>query len=262
MTTRPDDYMMRAANALPHSDPDPVEATVESIMADRKVGRKYAYAILRQMQQERYAGAPVPNNQRERVLSILYRSDGEIRTSNELMESLQQEGYAIDGHDATKVLWSLQKTNHVRFREHQNPKYLYGIALTAQGKADAKKIVTRKPEVEEIHATIEPVVEKEPEVEVGIVQAVGGPYSEDAILVPVPDEPEPPLAFYPWPNGMGDAFRLVRDRAIKAQKLNAAAKLLEEAGEDDMVLALMGKTDFTPLEQEVIEILKLYGEID
>jgi Fe2+ or Zn2+ uptake regulation protein len=61
-----------------------------------------------------------------------------------------------------------------------------------------------------------------------------------------------------WP-----MFRAIRDRYTRAQKLNAAAKLLEEAGgQDEMVLTLMGETEFTQLEEEVLELLKKCGEIE
>ncbi len=71
-------------------------------------------------------------------------------------------------------------------------------------------------------------------------------------------EPEPTwtldLSAYP-------AIKAVRDRAIRATKINAAVKLLEEAGEDEIALNLMTKTDFSPLESEIIAILRELKEI-
>jgi hypothetical protein len=61
-----------------------------------------------------------------------------------------------------------------------------------------------------------------------------------------------------WPT-----FRAIRDRYNRALKLNAAAKLLEEAGgQDEMVLTLMGETEFTTLENEVLELLKKFEEVE
>ena len=69
-------------------------------------------------------------------------------------------------------------------------------------------------------------------------------------------EPVAEWSISEWPE-----LTKIRDRANRAQKLNAAAKLLEEAGEDDMVLALMAKTEFTPLEQEIVSLLRYFKEI-
>lgn len=253
-----DQYIQRAANALPHRDPDAVAVTVEDIMRERGVGKRYAYSILRQMATEQYAEAEVPTNQRERVLAILYRSDGSIPNSRDLMLALQEEGYAIDGHDTTKVLWSLQKTNHVKFREHQNPKYLYAIRLTAQGKADGRKYAT-KPK----HEPVEEALEAIPFDELPEGMSIYAEPTTVELSVPVQAETVPVQRAKPWTLDMEGfpAFREIRDRARKAQKLTEAAKLLEEAGEDEMALNLIGKTEFTPLEEEVIEILKRYEEI-
>ena len=69
----------------------------------------------------------------------------------------------------------------------------------------------------------------------------------------------------PWPKGNLDgwpAFRDIRIRATKSEKLTQAARLLEEAGEDEMALTLLGRTEFTPLELEVAALLRAFGELE
>lgn len=231
-----------------------VNQTVEDIMRERKVGKRWAYAILRQQTEEKATQAPVPHNQRERVLEILYRSDGFIRDSRMLTKALHDEGSEIDGHDTTKVLWSLQKTNHVKFREHQNPRYLYAIKLTDQGKRDGHRLVqARAVDDNELlpaddagtMSTVEAVEE-----------AYGVKYAEPVVEAPPAPQPEPPkglsLASYP-------AINDLHERSLKAQKLAEAARLLEEAGEDDLALNLMGKTEFSTLEREVLDVFEKLG---
>lgn len=228
-----------------------VSQTVEDIMRERKVGKRWAYAILRQQTEEKATQAPVPHNQRERVLEILYRSDGYIRDSRMLNKALHDEGYEIDGHDTTKVLWSLQKTNHVKFREHQNPRYLYAIKLTDQGKTDGHRLVTKAPP-----APPEPeppaVVEEQPREEAVSLAVAAVVVPEEQEIIPVPAEPSLSLASYP-------AINDLHERSLKAQKLAEAARLLEEAGEDDIALNLMGKTEFTALEREVLDVFDKLG---
>lgn len=290
--THPDDYTMRAANALPHRDRDPIDLTVESIMAERGVGKKRAYAIVRELSAARYEDAVVPTNQRERVLAMLWRADGSVADSKLLMEALQQEGYAIDGHDTTKVLWSLQKTGHVKFREHQSPKYLYAIRLTDLGKADGRKYATNGKTVpvqaevaEETPDVFNPQqgwIEEAPEVRdestvtveedgsitqhtrvvTDFVVAATALQQEINDLGAGAPEPEPTV---PWVRGnMGGwpTMREVRDRARKVTKIREAAALLEEVGEDDAVLALLDKIEFTPLEEEVVQLLRFLKEIE
>jgi len=240
-----DPYTNRAANAIPNPDIDITTQTVEDIMRERGVGKRYAYSILKQMSEEQNTSDAVPDNQRERILAVLYR--GGINNSQELKAALHHDGYEINGHDTVKVLWSLQKTGHVKFRERQSPRMLFAIRLTDLGKTDGRKYATR------------PIKEVEL-VEVSVVAEPPAPtwtVTEQEV-----NEGQPGL---PWIAGnMKDwpALLDLRDRANRAKKLNAAAKILEEAGEDDMVLALMAKTDFTPLETEVIRLLEYLKEIE
>jgi DNA-binding transcriptional ArsR family regulator len=75
-------------------------------------------------------------------------------------------------------------------------------------------------------------------------------------------EPEPVTpwgdhAMLGWP-----LLRAIRDRHNKAIKIKAALALLEEVGEDDAVLALLDKVTFTPLEEEVVQLLRFLKEIE
>jgi hypothetical protein len=53
----------------------------------------------------------------------------------------------------------------------------------------------------------------------------------------------------------------IRDRARKEAVLTQAARLLEEAGEDDIALTVMGRTEYTDLELEVKTMLHSIGEV-
>jgi hypothetical protein len=56
-------------------------------------------------------------------------------------------------------------------------------------------------------------------------------------------------------------IRSIRDRARKESVLAQAAKLLEEAGEDDIALTVMGRTEYSDLELEVKTMLASIGEV-
>ena len=56
-------------------------------------------------------------------------------------------------------------------------------------------------------------------------------------------------------------IQALRDRHARAKKINEAVKLLEEVGEDDAALSLMGKVEFTDLEWEVMALLEKLGVI-
>lgn len=242
-----DRHIHRSANAVPNDDPSIESLTVDQIMRDRGVGKRYAYQILRQMTEDLHADVQVPQGQRDRVLSVLYRSDGKMKNLTLLVEALHQDGFKIDAHDTAKTLWSLQKTGHVKFREHTKPRTLYAIRLTDEGWAAGRDLNTIKLEV-----PAEPTIFEEDE-EVPV------------IITELPTEITVDIRGRPWPKGdLTDwpAFQAIRNRAIKAKKLNAAAKLLEDVGEDGLALTIMAKTEFTNLEEEVIRLLQHLGEIE
>lgn len=253
-----DNYIRRAANALPNKHEDATALTVEQIMRERGVGRRQAYFRLRQMRGEQDTQVPVPANQRDRVLVTLYRANGSITDSRVLTQALHEGGYNIDGHDTTKTLWSLQKTNHVKFRERSNPRYLYGIHLTAQGKAEGKRLTTEKKQEEEAPEPI--TVESEPVIPTEVLK----PFFPEPYQYQYEPEPEPePEPLTPWIKGdLPPALRELRERWLKATKLYAAAQLLEAAGEIEVAVSLYDKTKFTELEEEVIDLLRHLKEIE
>ena len=218
-----------------------VMMTVDQIMREQGVGKKRAFMIRRRLSEEAH-DEPVPNNQRERVIDFLQRK--KVRTSNDLTRELQGEGYAIDDHDATKVLWSLQKTGHVKFRERPHG-LLYAIRLTEAG-ADYETTSSVMPKA---------YVEED---------SVGTEENDVAVDEGFELIPDIHVITRPWIKGnLGGwpAIRELRDRARKNTKLTQAAKLLEEVGEDDIALDLMTKTSFTSLEEEVISLLEAFEEL-
>ena len=283
MTT--DQYTYRAANAIPNDEPDITILTVDQFAQERGIGKRHAYTLLHRMAAEQHAEATIPTGQRDRVLEILYRSNDSIPESRMLMQALQDEGYAIDGHDAVKTLWSLQKTGHVKFRERQNPKYLYGIRLTDLGKAEGRRLTTKPKAIKEVVIEEVSVVEEPPVPSWTVVTNVGPDQQDEAydrvaehiakvaanaaLLQQEIDDlgagkPEP-QPIVPWiASNMGGwpSMRDVRDRARKVTKIREAAALLEEVGEDDAVLALLDKITFTPLEEEVVALLRFLKEAE
>lgn len=214
--------------------PDITRMSIDEVMAWLGVGRSEAYKKVRLALAEKHDGIEVPSNQRERMLTTLYRNP-ETRRSHDLQVLMQHEGYAIDAHDTVKVLWSLQKTRHVKFRESLKTHELYAIKLTSQGQDEAIRTIAR--------TSVDAVVEV--------------PEPEEAAPVVVEEEvQEEPQASAP----IGPALDALRQRAAKAVKLTAAAKLLEEVGEDTIALELIDMATFTPLEEEVIALLRHYGE--
>ncbi len=68
----------------------------------------------------------------------------------------------------------------------------------------------------------------------------------------------------PWDEGRMSGWvelRTVRDRQRKAAKMSQAVSILESIGEDDIALELMNRTNFTPLEKEVVSLLEYLGEL-
>lgn len=250
-------------------------ASIEQIMHDQGVGKKRAYAIRRRLQNEAHV-EPIPTNQRNRVLEVLYRRGEEIHHSHELMAVLQGEGYAIDEHDAAKVLWSLQKTNHVKFREGHS-RYgnrLFAIRLTLLGVAAAQTLSMHeaKPilvleDLSDVEMGAGPEdlsdVKEVAQRAAAMQQAVNdlGAGRPEPMKVVLRDFPEPEPSIFHLDEGGFPEFRSIRDRARNAKKLAQAAAILEEVGEDEIALQLMTRTEFTPLEKEVIELLERYEEI-
>ena len=293
-----DRYIFNAANAVPITMAQKLaaldvagEMTAEVVAQRLGISKKWAYALLRQRNAAEIAQdiASIPTKQRDQVLLTLYKHGS--HNIHELAADLHKDGSKIDGHDATKTIWSLANTGHVRFRERQAPRTLYAIRLTEKGKNAARSLANgiaaaapeplANPEAQVITDTWNDNLNLGPWPEPDTaLEAVEAQANEDLAAAiesyPVLTEHQQDaidnallananLIERPWVTGsLGGwpAIRDVRDRAIKSQKLNAAAKLLEEAGEEEIALSIMTKTEFNALEAEVVALLLVLGELE
>ena len=222
---------------------------VARIMRERGVGRRRATHLATKAAAEAIDVSDVDTSQKESVLAAIIKH--EARNSQALMEVMNHNGSSIDGHDVVKMLWACQKMGWVTFRERkggygkhgERPK-IYAIKVTPSGYGHVQDRGMR-PWTDEQPVnggSIAPPMpepeppEEEPAVEVGIIQggqfvAYDGPVLGDYPLI---DE--------------------LLTRAVKAGRLNAAARILEDVGEVDMALSIMEKTNISPLEEEVVRL--------
>lgn len=285
-------------HALPLGNEDVIR-----IMQTESVSRRRAYRILRQRRAAEIDITSVSEGQRVAVLGILINDPEARKDVHTLLEECHAIGVKIDGHDVTKTLFALQHQGFVRFRERNRPRTLYAIVVTDAGhdawlqrdtSLNYLEVQTQLTEAETSVALDHgkhvngdrdpecPLCQKENER----IAATGDPRVvsaiENAMLRDLRDlgRPEEAGDQFPspgvvWPDDMvkrpwikGDLngwsmFRNIRDRALRARKLNAAAEMLQEAGGyDDAVLTIMAETEFTLLEQEVKQLLELFGEIE
>jgi hypothetical protein len=235
---------------------------VAQLMAEKGVNRRRAYAMLRAQKSAEIDTSNVGQGQRIAVLTCLIMSPESGRDAPVLLDALHRAGVKIDMHDTVKTLWALQKTQFVQFRE-RGGRSLYAIKITDEGLA-AYGEMTTPPAIQEVavlsnvlalanDVIVQEAENLEPDVVKDLQRWVVGPPADDEYIK------------RPWVKGnLGGwpCFRDIRDRALKAAKVNAAAKLLEEAGEDEIALTLLAKTEFTPLEGEVVDLLRRTGEIE
>lgn len=236
---------------------------VTKIMQDKGVSRRGAYAIVRRRRAEEMYTEDVDRGQRMAVLTILTTKPETGKDARLILEALHDAGVGIDLHDVNKTLWALQKTSCVRFREKNNPRSLYAIRITETGvatlsdlkRANGDAIRAESKRLSEARLSKEAAVAEVPDFGVQ-VSTRSAPPPEVAPIVASDDDVVSKLGdLSSWPR-----FRDVRERAERAAKINAAAKLLEEAGEDEIALNLMGKTEFSPLEEEVRRLLEIAGK--
>jgi hypothetical protein len=217
---------------------------------------------------------------RDRIIRFLAQApESQVFTSKEIAIAL-----SIDIARVQYVLDGLQKKNIVSFRDVRNGpdssdhKTKIDIHLTRRarhsrivmsamghppaGSMPVAAVVNAKPGIEEPidHPDIATIFEEPPPV--GPQPGESGPGSDEDWGPTVTEQPTVVLPWFKGSLGGFPVIRDLRDRAIRAQKLNAAARILEEVGEDDMVLALMAKTEFSGLEAEVITLLRHFGEIE
>jgi len=263
---------------------------VAQIMQEEGISRRAAYRLLQKRHAEAVDVTGVTEGQRVAVMSALINIPEARQNVHSLLAELHEIGVKIDGHDVTKTLFALQKQGFVRFRERNHPRTLYAIVVTDAGftawnhRDGHELIVPMVPMLEE--------AETVPFDELPTDMAIKEASREVAqFVVPISrvfeeargraeraaahaEEAENTIR-RPWPKGelgnqtpLWSQFFDLRNRALRAKKLNAAAKLLEEVGghevggHDDAVLTIMVETQFTDLENEVLNLLTLFGEIE
>ena len=256
------------------------------VMAELVVGRRTAYDIVRNRKAAEIDTNGISQNQRTAVMAVLISKPEAGKNTDTLIEAMHEAGIRIDGHDVQKTLWALTKNGHVTFRDRRigdRKTQVYAIKPTREGLSAynfdfqamsyKEALETTLAETTTPEEWIEPgVIEPEPEVPEVVVHVLENAKALQEELDEMGAGRQPLIVKKevvsferPWIKGnMGGwpEFRDVRDRFLKATKINAAAKLLEEAGEDEIALTLLGKTEFTPLEEEVVDLLRRMGEIE
>lgn len=227
---------------------------VQAVMNELKIGRRRAYEIIRERKAKQIDTNGVGSGQRVQVMSVLISHPDAGRNSEMLMDALHREGVRIDIHDVNKTLWSLLKMGYVRLRSKDN--FVYAIKVTPEG-LEMYDSLSYVPVTEAPSTSVGPDQQDEArDIAVEHVQKVVE--KAKAFQKEVDDlgagKPKPPvyIDFNPeeWPQ-----IASLRIRHLRAEKINQAAKLLEEAGVEDVALDLMERTNFNPLEQEVVLLL-------
>jgi hypothetical protein len=215
---------------------------VARIMRERGVGRRRATHLARKQRAESIDVSDVSLSQKEQVLLAVVNH--KPKNSIELQRVMRLNGSTIDGHDTAKMLWACQKMGWVTFKERKaggsQMAGIYGIKVTDKGYSAAS----------------------------GRDAAQAGPAVVDAIITDdVPEgfrKPKEQAVIEKAAEVVAEAVTIAKERyplitdillrAAKAERLNSAARILEQAGEEDLALQVMGKTEFTPLEKEVIDM--------
>jgi hypothetical protein len=203
---------------------------------------------------------------RDRVIRFLASApEGVVFTTKEIAQELR-----LDINKVQYVLDGLMKKGIVEFRDVRNLGTASGDHKTKMDIHLAKRARYNPMVAAAIERAAPEGDQAAPESnELGTTHTVKPSQiiavEAEVVAAPLPIvNPMMPQVDLPWFRGNLDgwpAFRDVRDRAIKAKKLNVAAKILEEVGEDEMALRLMDKTMFSPLEKEVIDLLERFKEI-
>lgn len=264
-----------------HNDriPPKTNDEVAAIMAETGLGRRAAYDVVRKRKADQIDINGIGQGQRTAVMAILISKPDAGKNTDTLIAAMHDAGIKIDGHDVQKTLWALDKAGHVTFRARTlggRKTVVWAIKPTPAGLSayDFERSLSLEglegPTIFESAppalVTITEVVDDTPEPEETevVVHVLENAKALQEELDKMGAGRQPLYRARPWAGDMEDwpAFRSVRERARKADKINQAAKLLEEAGEEDIALTLMGRTDFNPLEEEVIRLLHVMGELE
>jgi hypothetical protein len=190
--------------------------------------------------------------QREQTLMFLLEHKDERYTSKEIAQAVGVDIKKVEFQvDRLHKRGRLKATHKQAVGEAGDHKMWIDIQLTTAGIAEARTLLPKKPEVEK-----EPVYDKPVQPDPGSRPVVlTRPGIDGAEKL---DLRAHTLAASDIPRFPG--INKVMERSEKVAKLTAAAKLLEEAGEDDMALGVMAKTEFEPLELEIIHFVERYGK--
>ena len=233
--------------------PPVANSRIVEIMGERHVTKGRAYRILRSEVMGRLDHRLVePDDpQRVAVLTAIVDVFGTVSTTSatDILDALHRSGYSIDMHDVVKSLWSLQKGGLVKFYERTNPSTLYAIRLTDAGISayDDLRGGRRQEALDLLVAHDKAFVDEgEDEAESTASDELIPPVDDDDTwLTKLPMATKAPVTttdLSEWP-----AVAALVERVRRARKINAAARLLEEVGEDETALALMANTELSPL---------------
>lgn len=229
--------MAQGAYSTPH---------VQAVMRDRGVGWYEAQKILKRERLAAHDTSDVTANQKAEVLGALINgTDEDRRNVLNLHRALHARGSTIPAHDVTKVLWALQKQEAVKFRERESNGNLFVLRVTSKG-YDLYARMTNgharapHPLIEEAVAS---VALDHGDMQTQVV-ATTKPSQEEPVQV------QPPVHITAYPS-----IAAVLSKAATAEKLNAAASLLAEAGVEDVALEVMERAAMSPFEREVVEFV-------
>ena len=253
MTSNGTAYDRAYDKTIPTDSPE-----VARIMRERGVGRRRATHLATKAAAESIDVSDVDMSQKESVLRAIIKH--EARNSQTLLETMNRNGYTIDGHDVVKMLWACQKMGWVTFRErkggygkHSERPKIFAIKVTSAGYGHVQERA-----VEEVFSPpvnggsiAPPMPEPEPPEEEPKAEAVveGTVPSGEAVFF----RPNITLEEYPH-------IVTLLGTANVADKLEQASELLEQAGEDEMALQVIAKVNFSPLEKEVIHLCRIIFE--
>jgi hypothetical protein len=221
--------------------------------------------------------AKVEQNHKRAILEALTTmSKGEARTLGKLREAVIASGFWSDPHSIAHVVWSLQKEGLVRFTERKGTggvSILEHIGIRPLGRqklesmrAGGAVLASQLPvKVTAPPPSRHPIGQDMTDYHHHGTVAVGGPVEK----VQLPYEPAPKTASTSMKEsgevqavqGLGkkiieqaEKYPLVMALARRKSKMEAAARLLEDAGQEDLALSVLEKVVYTDFEKEVISL--------
>lgn len=262
-----------------HNDkiPSQSNARVNEIMAERGIGRRAAYDAARRERMGEL-GENVPQNQKDIALQALL-INGKAKDQRVLQNWMRQLGFVIDEHALTHTVWALQKSQLVRFRELSASGRLTNIKLSPLGEKKARtardngksgpveKIVTAPvrpapkvvPDVPYTPPVVK-VVEPGPDKASHEAQVARLGPTVPAIAAQVPFTPAEALT-KPTPivtpvvetKPMDlSAYPLISKLISRRKKVEAAAEMLMEAGQEDLAMKALESIEYSEFETEVL----------